>query len=76
MNPKKEEKRKSLMAFVKEYNLVLSFFYELFFVLFGLILLGVLIDKYAKTKVLFTVLLALLGVFSSISNLYKRTKKR
>lgn len=76
MDPKKEEKRKSLLAFVKEYNLVLSFFYELFFVLFGLILLGIIIDKYAKTKVLFTVILALLGVFSSIFNLYKRMNKR
>ncbi|MDY0347159.1 MAG: AtpZ/AtpI family protein [Acholeplasma sp.] len=76
MDPKNEDKRKALVAFIKEYNVILSFFYELFFVLLGLILLGVLIDNYFHTKVLFTVIFALLGIFSVITNLYKRTKKR
>lgn len=76
MDPKNEDKRKALVAFIKEYNAILSFFYELFFVLLGLILLGVLIDNYFHTKVLFTVIFALLGIFSVITNLYKRTKKR
>jgi F0F1-type ATP synthase assembly protein I len=76
VDPKNEDKRKALVAFIKEYNVILSFFYELFFVLLGLILLGVLIDNYFHTKVLFTVIFALLGIFSVITNLYKRTKKR
>lgn len=72
----KEDKRKAFIAFVKEYNLIISFFYELFFVLLGLILLGVLLDHYLKTKVIFTLIFALLGIFSSVMNLYKKTKKR
>ena len=76
MEPKNEDKRKALVAFVKEYNVILSFFYELFFVLLGLILLGVIIDKYLHTKVIFTVSFALIGIFTAIMNLYKRTKKR
>lgn len=76
MDPKNEDKRKALVAFIKEYNVILSFFYELFFVLLGLILLGVIIDKFFNTQVIFTVIFALLGIFSAIFNLYKRTKKR
>lgn len=76
MEPKKDKKRRSLVEFVKEYNIVISFFYELVFVLLGLIILGVILDGYLKTKVLFTVLFTLFGIYSSISTLYKRMKHK
>ncbi|MDY0210272.1 MAG: AtpZ/AtpI family protein [Acholeplasma sp.] len=75
MEPKKPDKRQQIVQFVKEYNLIISFFYELFFVLLGLILLGYVLDQWLKTTPIFTVVFALLGIFSSIFNLYKRTKR-
>ncbi|MCU0104466.1 AtpZ/AtpI family protein [Acholeplasma vituli] len=76
MEPKKERQRKSLAGFIKEYNIVISFFYELVFVLLGLIVLGVVLDNYLNTKVLFTILFTLFGIYSSISTLYKRMKNK
>lgn len=76
MEPIKPKKRKSLIEIYKEYNLVIAFFYELVFVLLGLIILGVIIDQYLKTKVLFTIPFTLFGIYSSVSNLYKRMVKK
>lgn len=75
MEPKNNNKRQQIVAFIKEYNLIISFFYELFFVLLGLVLLGLLIDGWLSTKPLFTAGFALLGALSSIFNLYKRSKR-
>jgi F0F1-type ATP synthase assembly protein I len=76
MEPKQDKKRKSLVEVYREYNLVIAFFYELVFVLLGLIILGLLLDEYLKTKVLFTIAFTLFGIYSSISNLYKRMTKK
>lgn len=76
MEPIKPKNRKSLIEIYKEYNLVIAFFYELVFVLLGLIILGVIIDQYLKTKVLFTIPFTLFGIYSSVSNLYKRMVKK
>lgn len=76
MEPIKPKKRKSLIEIYKEYNLVIAFFYELVFVLLGLIILGVIIDQYLKTKVLLTIPFTLFGIYSSVSNLYKRMVKK
>ncbi|MCV2232659.1 AtpZ/AtpI family protein [Paracholeplasma manati] len=76
MEPNKDKKRKSLVEIYREYNLVIAFFYELVFVLLGLIILGLILDEYLKTKVLFTILFTLFGIYSSISNLYKRMTKK
>lgn len=76
MEPNNDKKRKSLVEVYREYNLVIAFFYELVFVLLGLIILGLLLDEYLKTKVLFTIVFTLFGIYSSISNLYKRMTKK
>jgi F0F1-type ATP synthase assembly protein I len=76
MEPSKNKKRKTLVEIYREYNLVIAFFYELVFVLFGLIILGVLLDQYLNTKVLFTISFTLFGIYSSVSNLYKRMTKK
>ncbi len=77
MEPNKEpKKRKTMVEIYREYNLVIAFFYEIFFVVLGLILLGVLLDQYLKTKVLFTITFTLFGIYSSVSNLYKRMTKK
>ncbi len=76
MEPKKDKQRRSLVNFIKEYNIVITFFYELVFVLLGLIILGVILDDYLNTKILFTILFTLFGIYSSISTLYKRMKNK
>ncbi len=76
MEPNNDKKRKSLVEVYREYNLVIAFFYELVFVLLGLIILGLLLDEYLETKVLFTIVFTLFGIYSSISNLYKRMTKK
>ena len=76
MEPNNDKKRKSLVEVYREYNLVIAFFYELVFVLLGLIILGLLLDEYLNTKVLFTIVFTLFGIYSSISNLYKRMTKK
>lgn len=76
MEPNKDKKRKSLVEIYREYNLVIAFFYELVFVLLGLIILGLILDEYLNTKVLFTIVFTLFGIYSSISNLYKRMTKK
>ncbi len=76
MEPNKDKKRKTLVEIYREYNLVIAFFYELVFVLLGLIILGVILDDYLNTKVLFTISFTLFGIYSSVSNLYKRMTKK
>lgn len=76
MEPKNDKQRRSLVNFIKEYNIVITFFYELVFVLLGLIILGVILDDYLNTKILFTILFTLFGIYSSISTLYKRMKNK
>jgi F0F1-type ATP synthase assembly protein I len=76
MEPSQNKKRKTLVEIYREYNLVIAFFYELVFVLLGLIILGVIIDQYLNTKVLFTIPFTLFGIYSSVSNLYKRMTKK
>lgn len=76
MEPKKDKQGRSLVNFIKEYNIVITFFYELVFVLLGLIILGVILDQYFKTKVIFTIPFTLFGIYSSVSNLYKRMVKK